>query len=267
MKPITLILISFLFVASCVSRSNKQAEDKSGDQIRLKVAGYNVEFGKTGSAQQIGEVLKPCNFDIVAFSEVPIGDWTKEAAKVMGMEYVIVGRYSTVNHKDKYKSIASRTPLYDYEEIQMTDTMHTITKAKTRIGDKEIVIYSVHFPSGTQRWKIPSFVEYMKNREDEEISVLIGDFNFIPLNPDHGGDYYQMFVDIGLDVSWKDFGFDITQHNTSNAFRSSEGQEGRVIDHIMYSPQKIKAIDGGIIEMEAPLSDHKPVWALLELKK
>ena len=29
---------------------------------------------------------------------------------------------------------------------------------------------------------------------------------------------------------------------------------------------KMKVLDGEIIEMEEPLSDHKPVWALLELQ-
>src|SRR5690554_6435125 len=112
MKTINLILLSYLFLTSCINRTDRQAEVTSKDLIQLKVAAYNVEFSKTGSAQEIGEALKPYNFDIVAFSEVPIGDWTTNAAKVMGMDYVFGGRYSTVGHKDKYKSIASRTPLY-----------------------------------------------------------------------------------------------------------------------------------------------------------
>lgn len=266
MKTTSLILISLLTINGYINRSTHQEKEDQGGAIQLKVAAYNVEFSMIGIAQEIGEALKPYNFDVVAFSEAPIGDWTKDAAKAMGMDYFVVGQYSTAGHKDKYKSIASRTPLYDYEEILMTDTLHTVTKAKTRIGDKEIVLYSLHFPSGRQRVKIPSFVDYKKKRVCNEISVLAGDFNFIPLNPEHGGEYYEMFVDIGLDVSWKDFGFDITQHNTHNAFRPSEDQKGKVIDHIMYNPEKVIAIDGGIIEMEKPLSDHKPVWALLKLK-
>ncbi|MBK6281784.1 MAG: hypothetical protein IPF54_03140 [Draconibacterium sp.] len=49
-----------------------------------------------------------------------------------GLNYVVVGRYSTAGHADKYKTIASRTPLYDYDEVLMADTLHTATKAKTK---------------------------------------------------------------------------------------------------------------------------------------
>jgi exonuclease III len=47
--------------------------------------------------------------------------------------------------------------------------------------------------------------------------------------------------------------------------RDTKGR-GRVIDHIMYNSKRVKALEGEIIEMDKPLSDHKPVWALLEIK-
>lgn len=34
----------------------------------------------------------------------------------------------------------------------------------------------------------------------------------------------------------------------------------------MLNTAKMQVIDGQIIELEKPLSDHKPVWALLEVK-
>jgi len=34
----------------------------------------------------------------------------------------------------------------------------------------------------------------------------------------------------------------------------------------MYNPKSVAAVDGNIVEMKKPLSDHKPVWAMLELK-
>jgi hypothetical protein len=41
-----------------------------------------------------------------------------------------------------------------------------------------------------------------------------------------------------------------------------------VIDHILIGPKsKFVATEGGIIELEKPLSDHKPVWAALEIKE
>lgn len=271
MKLKTLIFLGLLVFMSCVNRSARQEEDSV---IQLKVAAYNVEYSAHASAREIGEALEPYNFDIVAFSEAPAGDWTKEVARVMGMDHVVAGRYSTAGHQDKYKTIASRTPLYGYEEILMTDTLHTVTKANTRIGNKEISVYSVHFPFGWRDQahidettaKIRSFVDYLKERQCNEFAVVMGDFNFIPSNPEYPSQYHEMFIDIGLDVSWKDLDIDTRKHNTYNAFVPEDEENGNVIDHIMYDSEKAVSIDGGIIEMEKPLSDHKPVWALIELK-
>ena len=156
----------------------------------------------------------------------------------------------------------------------MADTLHTATRALTRIDGKEITIYSVHFPFGWRdqahidetTGKITAFIDYLKEKQKDEIAVVMGDFNFIPTRPDKNSMYYEMFVDIGLDASWKDLGIDVTKRNTHNAFESDDEGNGNVIDHIMYPPAKVKSLDGDIFEMEKPLSDHKPVWALLELR-
>ena len=242
--------------------------------VQFKVAAYNVEVSRSATPEEIGEAFKPYNFDVVCFSEAPAGNWTKQVGAVLGMDHVVVGRYSTAGHVDKYKTIASRTPLYGYEEILMADTLHTATRALTIIDGTEIAIYSVHFPFGWRdqahidetTGKITAFINYLKEKQADEISVVMGDFNFIPSRPDYPSMYYGMFVDIGLDVSWKDLGVDVTKRNTHNAFEPEDEGSGKVIDHIMYSPVKVKALDGGIFEMEKPLSDHKPVWALLELR-
>ena len=77
--------------------------------------------------------------------------------------------------------------------------------------------------------------------------------------------YHEMFIDIGLDVSWRDLGIDISKRNTSRLFKPETERVGHVIDHIMYDPSKVRPIDGDIIELDKALSDHKPVWAHLEL--
>ena len=76
-----------------------------------------------------------------------------------------------------------------------------------------------------------------------------------------------MFVDIGLDVSWKDLGINVGQLSTMVRESNADNKEGgHVIDHIMFNPEKVKVLDGQIIEMDKPLSDHKPVWALLQIR-
>ncbi|MDE0577505.1 MAG: hypothetical protein OSB39_11205, partial [Opitutales bacterium] len=83
---------------------------ESDKAIHVRVAAYNVEFGKNATPEEIGGMFKPYNLDIIGFNEVPDGDWTARVGKVLGMQYSYVGKISSANHKDKYKSILSRTP-------------------------------------------------------------------------------------------------------------------------------------------------------------
>lgn len=156
----------------------------------------------------------------------------------------------------------------------MADTLHTATKANTKINDTEIAVYAVHFPFGWRDQahidettnKIFSFINYLKSKQNEEIAVVAGDFNFIPSNADSMSMYYEKFVETGMDVAWKALGIDCTKQNTFDALKSEDQGSGEVIDHVIYNPGKMNVLDGQIIEMGKPLSDHKPVWALLELK-
>ena len=272
MRPITFILGLILFF-SC-SRTSSIKKTISDNLPKLKIAAWNVEYSTNATATEIGEALKPYNFDVVCFSEAPGGDWTEEVGSVLGLNYVVVGKYSTAGHIDKYKTIASKTPLYDYEEVLMADTLHTATKAKTKINNTEISIYAVHFPFGWRDQahidettnKITTFVEYLKKKQNDEIAVVAGDFNFIPSNADSTSMYYEMFLKSGMEVTWKSLGIECMKNNTYDAFKPEDQGSGEVIDHIIYNISKMKALDGQIIELEKPLSDHKPVWALLEVK-
>lgn len=270
------IVYAICLIVAIIStlRSYGQKEGIQDQKLRLKVAAYNVEFSDKGSAEQIASMMKPYDFDVVCFSEAPGGKWTQEVAAALGMKYSVVGKYSTAGHKDKYKTIVSKTPLEAYEEVLMADTLHTATKAVTRIGQRKIAIYAVHFPFGWRdqahidetTGKITSFVNQVKAAQSKEIALVMGDFNFILSTPDYKSMYYEMFVDIGLDVSWKNIGIDVTKLSSMvGASRRDTTGKGRVIDHIMYPTDRVRAIKGEIIELDKPLSDHKPVWALLEI--
>jgi endonuclease/exonuclease/phosphatase family metal-dependent hydrolase len=260
---ITIISFCLLLLISCQE-----------NLTQIRVAAYNVEYSKNATATEIGEELKSYNFDVVCFSEAPGGDWTKTVGTVLGLNYVVVGKYSTAGHVDKYKTIASRTPLYDFEDVLMADTLHTATRAKTKVNDTEISLYSVHFPFGWRDQahidettnKIATFVDYLKNRQNDEVAVVMGDFNFIPSNSETKNMYHEMFLEISLEDTWKKLGIDPAKSSTHNAFVPEDQGSGKVIDHIMYNPERMTVLDGNIIEMEKPLSDHKPVWALLQVK-
>ena len=271
---VILIAAAILLFASCTGKRAGSQETHEEKPVQIKVAAYNVEYSDKGTAQEIGDALKPYDFDIVCFSEAPGGNWTKEVGAMMGLDHVVVGKYSTAGHEDKYKTIVSRTPLTDYEEVLMADTLHTATRAKTKVHGKEIVLYAVHFPFGWRdqahidetTGKVTAFVNYLKARQADEISIAMGDFNFVLSNKEYRSPYYEMFLDIGMDASWKDLNIDTTPIGTMVNFDPEQHPNGEVIDHIMYNTHKVSAVDGQIIEMERPLSDHKPVWATLLIK-
>jgi len=267
--PLFIIFISVLYSAYSVKAL---ALEHGVKKSKLKVAAYNVEYSKRGTATEIGKALKSYKFDIICFSEAPGGNWTEQIAKALDMKYFVVGKYSTAGHKDKYKTVVSRTPLKNYEEVLMADTLHTATKVSTHIDGNDYLIYSVHFPFGWRdqahidetTHKISTFVkEVQKNKSENTISLIMGDFNFVLSSKSYHSPYYEMFREIGIDASWKDLGTVLSSQGTMIDFKPKYDKNGGVIDHIMYDTSRVSATQGGIIEMENPLSDHKPIWATL----
>lgn len=240
-------------------------------QINIKVAAYNVQYGDKGSAKEIGKMLRSFGFHVVCMSEVPGGDWASQVGKEMDLEYVILGKYTTAGHDDKYKAILSKTPLYDITEVLMGDTLHTAVKAKTKIGGQEISLYSVHFPFGWRdqahidetTHKIQTFVEHLKTHRDNETAVVAGDFNFVPSKVDTMNMYHEMFKGIGYKLAGENVGM---PYDSLRSMVGNKKRIGRVIDHIFYDPSKMNALQAEIIELEKPLSDHKPVWASFQLE-
>ena len=109
MKTLVFSLFILLFISCQNNQSGKNKKQVEFTQV--KVAAYNVEYSKNASATEIGKALKSYDFDVVCFSEAPGGNWTKEVGQAMGLQHFVVGKYSTAGHDDKYKTIASKTPL------------------------------------------------------------------------------------------------------------------------------------------------------------
>ena len=82
-------------------------------KIGIRFAAYNVLFGLWAKPQSIGEMFKEYDLDVICFNEVPNGDWTARVGQVLGMEHVHVGKISSANHMNKYKSILCRFPLFE----------------------------------------------------------------------------------------------------------------------------------------------------------
>jgi maltose 6'-phosphate phosphatase len=227
--------------------------------ITVRVASYNVEFSRSATPEQIGEMFKPHNLDIIGFDEAPDGDWTARVGKVLGMQYSVVGKISSANHKDKYKTILSRTPLESMEEHKLTGrgwNPASAVRATTKIQGVSFAFYTLHIcRSGALDGHAYSLATKVLPKETTERVIVVGDYN------NKIGDAAMKTIEkAGFRPTWKDLNIDVSKEFTYNAQNPKKNLG--VIDHILYNVSAgAKATDGGIIEMEKPLSDHKPIWA------
>ena len=227
--------------------------------ITVRVASYNVEFGRSTTPEQVGEMFKSNCLDIIGFNEVPDGDWTARVGKVLGMEHSYVGKISSANHKDKYKSILSRTPLEGAEEYKLTGVgwnPASVVRAVTKIDGVSFAFYSLHIcKSGATNGHAHNLATKVLPKEKTKRVIVVGDYN------NNIGDAAMNTVEgAGFRPTWKDLQIDVSKEFTYNA-QNPEKNLG-VIDHILYNNLSgAQATDGGIIELEKPLSDHKPIWA------
>jgi endonuclease/exonuclease/phosphatase family metal-dependent hydrolase len=252
-KLLSLIVTCFCGATLCLAAS---VPDKT---ITVRVASYNVEFGKSATPKKIGEMFKPYKLDIIGFDEAPDGDWTARVGKVLGMQYSFVGKISSANHKNKYKTILSRTPLEGNEEHKLTGrgwNPASVVRAVTKIDGVSFAFYSLHIcKSGANDGHAHSLATKVLPEEATKRVIVVGDYN------NNIGDAAMKTVEgAGFRPTWNDLKIDLSKEFTYNA-QNPKNNLG-VIDHILFnSLSGAQATAGGIIELEKPLSDHKPIWA------
>ena len=227
--------------------------------ITVRVASYNVEFGRSTTPEQVGEMFKKYKLDVIGFNEVPDGDWTTRVGNVLGMQHSFVGKVSSANHRDKYKSILSRTPLEGTEEYKLAGrgwNPSSVVRAVTQIDGVSFAFYSLHIcKSGATDGQAHNLATKVLTKEVTERVIVVGDFN------NQIGDAAMKTVEkTRFRPTWKDLKIDVSEEFTYNA-QDPQKNLG-VIDHILYNDlSNAQATDGGIIELKIPLSDHKPIWA------
>ena len=253
------IKLSFLLVLCCWGRMPCLDAAVGDGDVVVRVATYNVEFGKNATPEQVGEMFKPYKLDIIGFDEVPDGDWTARVGKVLGMPYSFVGKISSANHKDKYKTVLSRTPLEGTAEYKLTGrgwNPASVVRAITKIDGIPFAFYTLHIcKSGAADGHSHCLATKVLPEEPCERVIVVGDFN------NRIGDPAMTTIEgAGYKSTWGDLGIDVSKMFTYNA-QDSRKNLG-VIDHILYNhASSAVATDGGVIELQKPLSDHKPVWA------
>ena len=252
-------------VVTCVSLAKCCVADPGVDTpVTVRVASYNVVFGSMTTPEQLGEMFKPYNLDIIGFSEVPDGDWTARVGKVLGMKHSYVGKISSANHKDKYKSILSRTPLDGTTEHELRVNRRgfwnpaSVVRAATEIEGVSIAFYSLHISGSGGRkgnGQAYQFATEIMPKETTERVIIVGDFN-----NRIGDEAMNTIEDAGMKPTWKDLTLDLSKESTF--LHNNPDKNLGVIDHILFNTSSgAKANEGGIIELKKPLSDHKPIWA------
>lgn len=254
---------------------------------QIRVAAYNVLFGIWAEPAYVGEMFKDYNLDVIGFSEVPDGDWTARVGQILGMHHVYVGKISSANHKDKYKSILSRTPLANPHEMEIKGqgwSPASLVGADTIIRGLPVRVYSTHIPGQAEadRSAAAFLAESIlpSSKKTTRHLILLGDLNNRP-----GEDPLLRIEACGMRSMWDDLGINTNPLSTHQHIET--GRESGVIDHIYYdSPSNARAIEGGVIynafnpphtkkdmsryqsewnQYGKPLSDHRPVWAVIEL--
>ncbi|MDF1862403.1 MAG: endonuclease/exonuclease/phosphatase family protein [Verrucomicrobiales bacterium] len=248
-----------LFVTCLFGATLCLADSEPDKPISVRVASYNVEFSKSATPEQIGELFKPYKLDIIGFDEAPDGDWTARVGKVLGMPHSFVGKISSANHKDKYKTILSRTPLEGTEEYELSGrgwTPASAVRATTKIEGTSFAFYSLHISkSGAMDGHAYSLATEVLPKEKTERVIVVGDFN-----NNMGDPAIDTIEAAGYRSTWADLEIDLSKEYTYNALDPQKNLG--VIDHIFYNTSAgPRSTDGGIIELDKPLSDHKPIWA------
>lgn len=247
------VFVVFLFLLS----GGYAFAAKTAGEVRIRVVAYNVEKGSKGSAEEIAALFVKFRPDLIGFNEAPGGDWTARAGAVLGMNHAYLGRISSAGHKDKYKSILSRTPLSKQQEFELNVSRGwnpaSAVRAETEIRGIRVTFYSLHIArSGKTDGHAWQFVDQVLSKDDSQRILVAGDFN-----NEVGHPAMDTFEEAGMRPVWRDLNIDL-RRATTVVKRSRYG----IIDHILYNKRSgARASRGGVVTLVKPLSDHWPVYA------
>lgn len=233
----------------------------------VRVAAFNVEFSRSTTPEQVAAALESYDLDLIGFNEVPGGDWTARVGRLLGMPYAQVGVISSANHKDKYKSVLSRTPFIETGEHELTAESGwnpaSVVRVVTDVRGQRLAFYSLHIAhSGREDGHAYQLASRVLAADREPVIVLGGDFNSEP-----GDAALGPLEEAGFRASWRDLpefsAKEVFSYNAHHPERSHE-----LIDHLFYRAHSgAKAVAGGVIQLVPPLSDHHPVWSEIVMER
>lgn len=228
----------------------------------VRIGAFNVMFGARGTPEEVARLLYSYHLDLVAFAEVPDGDWTERAGKVLGLPYAYVGKISSANQEDKLKAILSATPLSDIGETRLDSGSSwkpaSAVHAVTTIGNVTLRFYALHIAASRgKNGQLYELFEKEALSPDSSTMVVAGDFN-----NEIGDSAISNLRRFGFKSVWSEAGVNPQRHSTV-----VEPSKIGIIDHIFYrSAAEVPVPAAAVVEANPPLSDHKPIVAELRFR-
>jgi endonuclease/exonuclease/phosphatase family metal-dependent hydrolase len=279
------LAFSITLLATALTLPVSAEQDSQEKTTKLRVIAYNVACGQWATPEQLAELLKPLNPDILLLSEVPIAnrgkdvkDWSLRLAEALGLKHVHVGTSSSAGHKapkwgdltgnygGKYKSVLSRTPLTEAKDIIVEGSgwkRANPLRVETEIGGRKIALYSLHLPGYAHNKKQPTKPEAYENSKHKALADHINaedpSYDLIV-----GGDFNE----------WTD---GVVMGGLQESCKLKNVVTEQSIDHILYStarPIKLlevkrdwgpKNLNDKNERYEGRLSDHPWIYAEFEI--
>ena len=258
----------------------------------MKIASWNVNSLKVRQ-QHVLDWLKESDVDLVCLQEIKLVD-----EKFPTTAFEDAGFHVAVHGQPTYNGVAmvSKHPLEDVTKGlpgDKTDDQARYLEASIPLDDKMIRVASIYLPNGNpvDTDKYPYKLKWMerlrrhtlKLLDTEEMFVLAGDYNVIPMAEDvHSAkawaddalflletrQAFRKIVNLGLTDAFRACHTAPHQYTfwdyQGGAWRKDNGIR---IDHLLLSPQAADLLKGCTIdkyvrEWEKP-SDHVPIWCEL----
>ncbi len=259
----------------------------------MKIASWNVNSLKV-RLQHVLDWLKESDVDLVCLQEIKLVD-----EKFPTAAFEDAGFHVAVHGQPTYNGVAmiSKHPLEDIKKGlpgDKSDDQARYLEASIPFEDKMIRVASIYLPNGNpvDTDKYPYKLKWMerlrrhaqKLLDTEEMFVLAGDYNVIPMaedvhSPEAWADdalfrietrqAFRKIVNLGLTDAFR------ACHTAPHKYTFWDYQGGAWrkdngirIDHLLLSPQAADllagcAIDKYVREWEKP-SDHVPIWCELK---
>lgn len=213
--------------------------------IRVRALTLNLHGGEDATPEAIAATLRSVGADLVGLTECP-DDLGQRLATLAGYAHA----------EGEGEVILSRTELSGFAQVELASG-RSFAHAETLIGGVTFSVYAAHLGwnvAGLRQHR--EFTDRYLATDPRAHLVLMGDFNDEHLSKQIGvleeqvADAWTALGWLpGERISWPAAGFD--------------GSEGSQLIDLIFFKRALPALvlDGDVLNVVPPLSDHKPAWA------